>query len=66
MQVLESLVGQEVSIICLDREESETDGELLEVDLIGATVKYTQYGNEFCQFIPMSNINSITHKILGK
>ncbi|MGE3611716.1 MAG: hypothetical protein AB7I27_19150 [Bacteriovoracaceae bacterium] len=65
-KILESLKGEKVTISCLNRNESEFYGELLEVNELGAVIKYLEHGREFIEFIPMENINSVRHKILGK
>ncbi len=66
MQVLESLQGENVEVLCLDREETSISGELLEVSNLGAIIKYQSHAREFIDFVPMSNINSISHKVLGQ
>lgn len=63
MKVLESLQGEQVTVYCTDREETEMSGELLEVSQIGAIVKYSSHGREFIDFAPMRNIGLISHKI---
>lgn len=65
LQVLESLLGEEVSIITFDRQESEYNGELLEWSELGPVLKYQSHGREFITFIPMRNIDSLTHKVLS-
>jgi hypothetical protein len=65
MQVVEStLVGEFVTVTCLDRNESEYDGELLELSALGAVVKYSSHGRDFFEYIPQSNIHSISHKVV--
>lgn len=65
MQVLESLLGENVNVTCLDRSESEFFGELIEIDALGPIVKYSDHGREFVEFIPMSNVSSISHKVIS-
>jgi hypothetical protein len=63
--VLESLVGQKVTIYCQDRKESVYYGELLEINIFGTVIKHLNHGREFLEFIPMKNIISISHKVLA-
>ena len=65
-KILESLVGEKITIKCLDREESIYYGELLEVNELGPLIKHLDHGREFIEFIPMANINSISHKVFSK
>lgn len=64
MQVLESIVGEEVTVFSLDREETETSGELLDLGDYGVSIKYDSHGRQFIDTIPWQNINSISHKVL--
>lgn len=63
-QILDSLKGEKVTVSCLDRKESVYHGELLEAGDLGVTIKYLDHGREFIEFIPMANINSLSHKVL--
>lgn len=65
MQVLDSLLGEYVNVNCLDRNESEFYGELIEVSALGPIVKYSDHGREFVEFIPMTNVSSISHKVIS-
>lgn len=65
LQVMESLQGEQVSLVTLDRNESEYDGELLEWGDQGAVLKYSDHGREFITFLPISNIDSISHKVIS-
>lgn len=65
LQVMDSLQGEEVTVIALDREESEYGGELLEFNELGPVLKYQSHGREFITFIPMKNVDSISHKVLS-
>lgn len=65
LQVMDSLLGEEVTVLALDRQESEYIGELIEFDALGAVLKYSSHGREFIAFIPMKNIDSISHKVLS-
>lgn len=62
--VLKSLEGENVTVYTLDREETEYHGELIEISSLGATLKSSSHGRDFFEFLPMTNINSISHKIL--
>lgn len=64
MQVLETLVGEQVSLICKDREETEFNGELLDLSDLGVTIKYSSHGREFIDWIPMDNLWWISYKVL--
>lgn len=63
-QVLNSLLGERVTINLLDREETQIVGELIEIDELGACQKYSSHGNEYIEFCPMNNINTISYKVL--
>jgi hypothetical protein len=64
--VLESLVGEKVTIICKDRKETVYHGQLLEISRTGPVIKHLDHGREFIEFIPMDNVSMISHKVLGK
>ncbi|MGB0454359.1 MAG: hypothetical protein ACPGJV_11675 [Bacteriovoracaceae bacterium] len=63
-QVLNSLVGERVSVLCLDREETEIVGELLEIDEYGVTLKYSSHSREFIDWIPVQNLSMLSYKVL--
>lgn len=65
-KILNSLIGEKVSIKCFDRQESTFYGELLDLNELGSSIKHLDHGREFIEFIPMANINSISHKVFTK
>lgn len=66
LTVLESLIGEKVTIVCRDRKETVYEGQLLEVNRLGPLIKLKEHGREFIEFIPMFNVSMISHKVLGK
>jgi len=66
MKVLESLQGEQCTVQCKGREELQVSGELIEIADIGAIMKYSSHSREFIEFIPMLNIDTISHKVLGQ
>lgn len=64
--VLESLIGEKVTIVCRDRKETVYEGQLLELNRLGPVIKLKEHGRDFLEFIPMFNVSMISRKILGK
>ena len=61
----QSLVGGEVSIGCLDREENEYTGKLLDLGELGATLEWEARGISTTLFVPMGSINYVAHRNRG-
>ncbi len=64
-KILDSLVGEKVIVACLDRTETSFVGELMEASDLGIVIKRQDHGREFIEFIPLSNLNTLSHKVLG-
>lgn len=65
-KILETMQGEIIVLTTKSRTEDEYSGaELLEINHLGATIKYSDHGRDFMDFIPMTNIDSISFKILG-
>lgn len=63
--ILESLIGEKVTVVCRDRKETTYHGELLEITKTGPVLKLKEHGREFIEFIPMGNVGIISHKIFS-
>ncbi len=62
MAKLADLVGKKVTLTASDRYDSEYHGVLLQIDAIGAVIHYSEHGRDLTSFLPLTNIDSITHK----
>ena len=58
----QDLQGKEVKIVTKDRWESEFVGNLVQIDPVGVLINYSDHGRDFTAFIPLQNIDAITHK----
>lgn len=65
LQVMDSLQGESVTVVTLDRLETDYFGELIEFCELGAVLKYNSHGREYITFIPIRNIDTISHKVLS-
>lgn len=65
LSVLESLIGEQVTVVLRDRKETTYSGSLMEISKFSVTLKLKEHGCEYIEYIPMINISVISHKLLS-